>query len=197
MDFKNKVILVTLGLLMIINSAFAMEFIEAKYLGNHSVKMGVNGPIVRANGYTQYIKNVGYHYGGDFKTGIIIGRTDNPKYKDLTTNAGEIQEIYKVITSNESFTPYVIGGNAHGGIDLALVANNAGELVKYVGINDVLRFVEKNYGERIAASYTLVDVKVNGNKIYAVLGKRNKPSNNVYVVFTWDDNTGWFSMGVQ
>lgn len=202
MKLQNRIIALTLSMLAFATSTFAMSFNNAEKLGTFSTKLGANGLMVNATGYSRYINGAGYLYGGDLKTGIIIrnGKTTitNSQYTNIITNpVSEGDNIYKVYSDNGSFTPYVIGGNVHGGLDIDLVANNGGKIVKYISGNTINQFVEKNYGYNMAVAAKIQDVKTAGKKIYVKIAPWKTPQNYAYIAFTWDDNTGWFSIGTN
>lgn len=181
-------------MLMACCTASAMEFYSPEKIGDYGYKLSATGLIGRASGNLKEVGKYTWLF-GDLKKGVVIGNNSASKFKSLRPRQiPNSADVYRINSSNSGFTAYVIGGNSHGGIELTLVANNGGQVVTYVDINNSSRYVLNKYGEMPATVCTLVGVETRGNKIYARIAPWQKPNQFHTLVFTWDDASGWFSM---
>ena len=197
-DLKKIILLVSL-LWICANSAMAMSFNEAEYMGKYSCYLsGKRGLVYSAQGCTK--ESSSRFLFGSTDDGVFVGKGKNlsgiyAKGKIACGMfAGENSTLYR-IASDLPITFYINLERSHGDLMIDVIANNGGRFVRYVNHNTVYEYLKANYGEMFAMHAYINKVTAYNNKICIDLSYNTDGAvKKGRVMLFWDEAVQWFGI---
>ena len=195
----KKLMLLLVLLCIYCSSAMAMNFIDVRYMGSYTCNLTRNGLIYSAKGYNKD-NNRGFLF-GNIEDGVFISKNYSISQSGIYSKgkiaygifAGENSKIYKVITDS-GMSIYINVEQSHGDLLIDVIANNGGNLVKYISNSTVSDYLKGNYGDMFAMHSSVDGIYAYENKIFVDLSYRVLPPKKSRIVFFWDDKANWFGI---